>query len=77
MKKCKVCGQLFEYHVTNAHIESHGITREEYKKLPGKEDNFVIGSKPFSSKDDDLRDYVNRAVYKNSIRNNLPNKARH
>lgn len=77
MKKCKVCGQLFEYHVTNAHIESHGITREEYKQLPGKEDNFIISSKPFSSKDDDLRDYVNRAVYKNSIRNNLPNKARH
>lgn len=76
MKKCKVCGQLFEYHVSNAHIETHDLTRKEYNELPGREDNFIIGAKPFSKKEDDIDDYVHRTVEKNRHRSGLSYKAR-
>lgn len=40
MRKCKICGEIFQYHVSNKHLESHDITREEYNKIKEKEFHF-------------------------------------
>ena len=48
MKKCKICGAIFEYHITNSHLETHGITRKEYNQLEGKDDIFYMVGAPYN-----------------------------
>ncbi len=71
MKKCKICGELFSFYVTNAHLETHGITRAEYKALPGKEDTFSIGKSTYDKFADDVNDYMYKAIRKTKKRKNI------
>ena len=45
MKKCKVCGECFAHHVSNAHISKHGLTRKEYNAINEREDVFSFHRK--------------------------------
>lgn len=71
MKKCKICGQYFDYHITNAHLESHGITRKEYKQIPEKDDVFVIGRSNYNKTDDDVNGHVSDTINRNRRKRNL------
>lgn len=68
MKKCKICGEIFTYHISSSHLEKHNVTREEYKNLPGREDVFVIKNIPFDKDKDDVDNYVRGTVEKNKKR---------
>lgn len=71
MKKCKICGQYFDYHITNAHLETHGITRAEYKKLPQKDDIFILGRSNYSKTEEDVTSHVSDTINKNKRKRNL------
>lgn len=44
MRKCKICGKTFQYHVTSSHLEEHGITRKEYNEIKIREFQFSCGA---------------------------------
>lgn len=77
MMKCKICGQAFQYHVPNSHLETHGITRAEYNKLPGREFIFKMHCQGYNKAEDDATAYVIEAIMKNKKKNNEFNKARY
>ena len=70
MVKCKVCGQFFDYHVSNAHLETHDITRQEYNKIQKAEYNFTYGGKPYSEQQEDIEGYSIASVHKSIKRRN-------
>lgn len=75
MMKCKICGQAFLSHVPNSHLETHGITRAEYKKLPVKEFVFRINSS-YNKTNDDVMAHVVSTITKNKKKNNEYTKAK-
>lgn len=76
MKKCKVCGELFSFHVTNTHLETHGLTRAEYNALPGREDTFIIKKSNYDKFKADADNYVLEAIRRNKKKNNRYNSAK-
>lgn len=44
MKKCKICG-MYASHISNSHLEGHGLTREEYNKIDIKDEVFRYSMK--------------------------------
>lgn len=75
MKKCKVCGELFSFYVTSAHLDTHGLTRAEYNALPGREDTFTIRSN-YDKFKDDADNYMQEAIRKSKKKNNRYNSAK-
>lgn len=63
MRKCKICGEVFQYHVSNTHLESHDITREEYNKIKEKEFNFTC-SASMSQDEAEIDSYIINSFYK-------------
>ena len=57
MRKCKICGEPFQYHVSNSHIESHGITRKEYNQIDGTEFQFNCGVS-LGKAESDITNYI-------------------
>lgn len=70
MKKCKICGQYFEYHITNSHLETHGISREDYNNIPIRDQVFVMGHSEFDKTNDDVISHVIRVINRNKRRRN-------
>ena len=62
--KCKICGECFAYHVSNAHLEKHDISRSEYNKIPIREFNLVIKDRNNRKKDTDIIYHVKDTIYK-------------
>lgn len=58
MKKCKICGAIFQYHVPNSHLEEHGITRKEYNELKTDDNLFFIPKREYSKTEDDIQNHI-------------------
>lgn len=71
MKKCKICGQYFDYHITNAHLESHGITRKEYDAIKGNDTVFTMGKNKRDKNKEDADSYTIDTIRKMKARRNL------
>lgn len=72
MRKCKICGEVFQYHVSNGHLEKHGITREEYNTIEGKEFNFECRSFSKEKKERNIiDDYIINSCKRARKRTNL------
>ena len=65
MKKCKVCGKIFQYHVPNSHLEEHGLTRKQYNELPENDNLFFIPKAVYSETEDMIRSYIISSTMKN------------
>lgn len=63
MRRCKICGEVFQYHVSNAHLETHDITRQEYNKIKIKEFNFRCAAS-MDQKEAEIDNYVIDSFYK-------------
>lgn len=70
MKKCKVCGAIFQYHITNSHLETHGITRKEYNQLEGKDEIFCMAVAPYNKTEEDATSHAIDAINRNRKRRN-------
>lgn len=70
MRKCKICGEAFQYHVPNNHLESHGITRKEYNELKEKEFHFECCA-AIDQKESNINNYVINSFIKTKKRYNL------
>lgn len=70
MKKCKVCGAIFQYHITNSHLETHGITRKEYNQLEGKNDTIYIFGAPYNRAEKEATSHAIDAINRNRKRRN-------
>ncbi|WP_277229728.1 hypothetical protein [Romboutsia timonensis] len=70
MKKCKICGAIFEYHITNSHLETHGITRKEYNQLEGKDDIFYMVGAPYNKTEEEATNHAINAINRNRKRKN-------
>lgn len=68
MRKCKICGEIFQYHVSNAHLESHDITRQEYNKIKEKEFNFTCAAS-IDQDEADIDSYIINSFLKIQKRN--------
>lgn len=70
MRKCKICGEQFQYHVSNSHLESHGIEREEYNKLKEIEFKFDC-SVSIGQKEAEINNYIIRSFHKTKKKYNI------
>lgn len=71
MKKCKICGQYFDYHITNAHLETHGMTRKEYDAIKQCDTVFTTGGQK-RDKDKEIADsYTIDTIRKMKARRHL------
>lgn len=71
MRKCKICGELFQYHVSNSHLELHGITREEYNEIKGKEAMFSCSTIPKKAIERDIDNYIIESFRKTKKKYNI------
>ena len=76
MKKCKVCGEMFSFYVTQAHLETHGLTRAEYNALPGREDTFTVKKSNYDKLKADADEYVYESIRKNKKKHDRYNSAK-
>lgn len=70
MKKCKICGAIFQYHITNSHLETHGITRKEYNQLEGKDEIFCMAGAPYNKTEEEATSHAIDAINRNRKRRN-------
>lgn len=70
MRKCKICGEPFQYHVSNAHLETHGVTRKEYNEMKEKEFRFDC-SASMSQNESDVNNYIINSFVKTKKKYNL------
>lgn len=71
MRKCKICGELFQYHVSNSHLESHDITREEYNAISGKEHIFSCSNSGKEEIERNIDNYIIESFRKTKKRYNI------
>lgn len=74
MKKCKICGEIFQYHIPNSHLEEHNITRKEYKDLKINDNMFYIPKKQYSKAEDDIQNHVINRIYKSKKKRRVASK---
>ena len=43
MVKCKICGEIMSYHVSQRHLDTHGLTRKQYNAVEGRDQLYIIG----------------------------------
>lgn len=70
MRKCKICGEAFQYHVSNRHLETHGISRKEYNELKEKEFHFEC-SAAISQEESNVDNYIINSFIKTKKKNNV------
>ena len=70
MRRCKICGEVFQYHVTNRHLETHDITREEYNKIDKREFEFDCGIS-IGQEESNIDNYVINSFLKTKKRYNI------
>lgn len=66
MKKCKICGKVFQYHIPNSHLEEHDITRKEYNEIKQNDNLFFLPKSKFNESEDMIRNYIINSVIKNT-----------
>lgn len=70
MRKCKICGEAFQYHVSNSHLESHGVTRKEYNAIKEPEFHFECCAS-MTQEETNVNNYIINSFRKTKKRYNL------